>query len=433
MKEDDFKKKVEKLLLENLVTGYSKSKDVEYTFIKPSSERYSFQYFWDTCFHVYILCAIGRVELAKKCFRTLFAMQEENGFVGHIHYWNNVYPARITDIFQNKISLGRDLVRTHMSSLIQPPIIAQTLQKIWQISEDRNYLKEMLPKLKKYFEWLSRNRDFDDDGLISIISPFESGMDWKASYDPVLGFEHGKATKKLFWKVIRIDYGNFWRNYDQQKIRRRDKFRIEDTGFNTIYAQNLRAMGELCKEVEDIDSEKYLDRYKKVKDSILSLMYDDADAAFYDLYSEKNKKLRILTPTIFFPVVIDGMPPDICKKVIKRHFFNENEFYTKYPIPSLAVNDPAFDPDESIYIWRGPTWIFNNWFMHQFMLEKGYDEEARNLIDAIVNLVDKSGFREYYNPFTGEGYGARNFTWAGLVLDMIQMHESHTNEKYNKK
>jgi len=28
------------------------------------------------------------------------------------------------------------------------------------------------------------------------------------------------------------------------------------------------------------------------------------------------------------------------------------------------------------------------------------------------------GFREYYNPFTGEGMGARGFTWGGLVLDM---------------
>ncbi|MCG9972598.1 amylo-alpha-1,6-glucosidase [Christiangramia crocea] len=432
MSEKDLKEKVENLLMENLVTGYSKSQEVEYTFIKPSSNRYSYQYFWDTCFHVYILCAIDKSDLAKKCFKTLFAMQEESGFVGHIHYWNNVYPARITDIFQNKVSLGRDLLRTHMSSLIQPPLVAQTLQKIWETTKDRDYLEEMLPKIKKYFEWLSRNRDFDDDGLLSIISPFESGMDWKASYDPVLGFSHGKANKLLFWKVVGIDFRNFWRNYDQQKIRRRDKFRIEDAGFNTIYAQNLKALGDLCNIMEDRDAAKYKDRYKKVKDSILKLMYDEPDAAFYDLYSEKNKKLRILTPTIFFPVIIDGMPDDVHKKVMERHFFNENEFHTKYPIPSLAINDPAFNPHESMYIWRGPTWIFNNWFMHQFMLEKGYNEEARHLIDAIVNLVDKSGFREYYNPFNGEGYGARNFTWAGLVLDMIQMHESHTNEKFDK-
>ncbi len=425
MSHQELKDKVEKLMLENLVTGYSKSKDYEYTFIKPSPDQYSYQYFWDTCIHVYILCAIEKNDLAKKCFKTLFAMQEETGFIGHIHYWNNVYPARITDIFQNKISLGRDLLRTHMSSLIQPPLIAQTLQKIWKVTGDNEFLKEMLPKLKRYFEWLNRNRDFDDDGLISIISPFESGMDWKASYDPVLGFSHKKANRNLFWKVIGIDFRNFWYNYDQQKIRRKDKFRVEDAGFNTIYAQNLRAMAELCEETDDIDAAKYHDRYNRVKDSIINLMYDEVDAAFYDVYSEKNKKLRILTPTIFFPVIMEGMPDEICKKVMDRHFYNENEFSTEYPIPSLAINDPAFNPEESLYLWRGPTWIFNNWFMHHFLMERGYREEARKLIDSIRKAVNKSGFREYYNPFTGEGYGAENFTWAGLLLDMIDRDDEY--------
>jgi hypothetical protein len=37
-------------------------------------------------------------------------------------------------------------------------------------------------------------------------------------------------------------------------------------------------------------------------------------------------------------------------------------------------------------------------------------------------LIDVSGFREYYNPHTGEGGGANEFCWPGLVLDMIDRH-----------
>ncbi|WP_439673173.1 hypothetical protein [Cupriavidus necator] len=33
--------------------------------------------------------------------------------------------------------------------------------------------------------------------------------------------------------------------------------------------------------------------------------------------------------------------------------------------------------------------------------------------------IERSGFREYYNPFSGEGYGAKDFTWSGLVIDMV--------------
>ena len=74
-----------------------------------------------------------------------------------------------------------------------------------------------------------------------------------------------------------------------------------------------------------------------------------------------------------------------------------------------------------MYIWRGPTWIVNNWFLHKYLMEKGHQQKATKLVDSIKKLIEKSGFREYYNPYTGDGYGAKDFTWAGLVLDMLQM------------
>ena len=44
------------------------------------------------------------------------------------------------------------------------------------------------------------------------------------------------------------------------------------------------------------------------------------------------------------------------------------------------------------------------------------------LADEIVSksheLIENGGFREYYNPYTGEPYGARDFGWSTIVLDM---------------
>lgn len=111
------------------------------------------------------------------------------------------------------------------------------------------------------------------------------------------------------------------------------------------------------------------------------------------------------------------------------HLFNEEEFYTPFPLPSVAKHEASFNPTASMYIWRGPTWIVNNWFLHQFLLEKGYEQVAGKLVESIRTLIEKSGFREYYHPFTGEDYGAKNFTWAGLVIDMVQMQKEMTEEK----
>jgi hypothetical protein len=46
------------------------------------------------------------------------------------------------------------------------------------------------------------------------------------------------------------------------------------------------------------------------------------------------------------------------------------------------------------------------------------DSEAELLVQQTYNLIEKSGFREFYNPFSGEGYGAEGFTWPGLILDI---------------
>lgn len=416
-------REIREIMLHNKVTGYSQREKTQYTYIKPSKDFYNHQYFWDTCFHIHILCALGEIGLAKDCFRTQFAMQTDSGFVGHIHYWKHIKPSRITDIFQNRASLGWDLFRPHMSALIQPPLVAQALQRIRHASGDVDFMKEMLPKLKKYFDWLHQNRNFDGDHLIGIITPFESGMDWKASYDPVIGFRHGRPNKTLFWKVIGIDVLNFLDNYRCSKIKERNRFLVKDAGFNAFYAQNLRALAKMCKEVGDADHLIYSQRFEAVRDSMLNLLYDEEAAAFFDVYGPQNTKLKILTPTIFFPIVLDGMPSEIRDRILEKHFHNPKEFNTAYPIPSLAVEDPAFDPGQSTYIWRGPTWIVNNWFMHQFFMEKGYHEEAQHLIKAIKELIDKSGFREYYDPNTGKGHGAKQFTWAGLVVDMMEMEQ----------
>lgn len=429
--EKKIRQKVKGILDANFIEGYSKMFKSEYCFIKPSKSFYRFQFFWDSCFHVFILTCLGGEEIvkAKRCFRSLFAMQRDTGFVGHIHYWNNVLPSRWTDIFQSRPDNGINLFREHTSALIQPPLVAQALMRIYKVSDDMDYLKEMLPKVKMYFDWLAKYRDYDNDGLITIITPFESGMDWKASYDPLVNFPRKKANRHLFVKMVTVDFKNFLRNYNDEKIRKHDHFRVKDAGFNTIYIKNLRTLAELCKEVNDPDAAKYELLADKALKSMIDLMYDDEDAAFYDVCTADNIKLRILTPTVFFPVVLKGIPDEIDKKVLDRHMFNKEEFHTEYPIPSLAINDPAFDPNQSMYLWRGPTWIVNNWFMHRFLLDKGYEEEASILVRAIVRLIEKSGFREYYNPFTGEGHGAKEFTWAGLVVDMINMEKGKTTVK----
>lgn len=422
MTNDEIREAVREILLANLHDGFSEHFDTPYCYMQPSPTTYPYQYFWDTCLHVFILTALEEHELAKRNMRSLFAMQDDDGFVGHMLFWSRVRPAKWTDIFQSRPS--RELFRPHMSALIQPPLVAQTIQRIYAGTEDRAFLREMLPKLKKYFDWLGKHRDLDGDGLISIITPFESGMDWKPTFDQVVGFPHGVANRRLFWRVVGTDARNFIHRYDIETLARKRYFLVKEVGFNTIYAQNLKALSQLCEELDDDDAQRYADLSSTVMTSMIDTMYDEDDSAFYDVDASTGERIRVLTPTIFFPLVIRDLPAPITAALIDRHISRKDEFDTDYPIPSVAKNDPSFNPYESEYLWRGPTWIFYNWFVYQCLFYQGFHDEAKMLEDTMRKLIQQSGFREYYNPFTGEGYGAQNFTWSGLVVDMLNLKES---------
>jgi glycogen debranching enzyme len=345
-------------------------------------------------------------------------MQKKNGFIGHMIFWESLLPKDKLNILQGPPVWYQ--LRPHMSSLVQPPLVAQALLRIYEISEDRDLLTELLPKIKRYFHWLRVNRDFDEDGLISIISAFESGLDWKPSFDEVLKNKSGKTSEKYFRKNISVDFGNFLKWYNLKWIRKANVFIVKETLFNTMYVQDLRALAELCKIAKDDEAGKFESLAHKAATRIMELMYDENSAAFYDVYGPGNKQLKVLTFTIALPILMKEVPKEIATGILKRHFLNEEEFNLRYPIPSVARTEPSFQPYESKFLWRGPTWPVVNWFLYHSFKANGFEQEAKKLFQSVKDLIEQSGFREYYNPLTGEGYGAKDFTWSGLVVDMME-------------
>lgn len=420
VKDQKLRDTVKDLLYENISEGYSHFLGKHYCYIQPATKSYPFQYFWDTCFHVFMLCDVGEYELAKRNIQSLFALQEENGFVGHMIFWQRALPRRASDVLQARPTLSQ--FRPHMSAIIQPSLVAQAVKKIYEKTKDRQFVKIMRPKLDAYFQWLIQNRDFDESGLISIISPFESGIDWKPSFDEVVGFHKGRANWQLFVKSALITDGrNFLHRYNLPAIYKSGHFLVKDVMVNTMYIRDLLAFVDLCEIVGDsTKAQIYKDRAKRATKELIRISWSEKHNAFLDVYGKNNRQIPILTPTIFLPMLLPDVPDAMAHAVIEEHLSNQDEFALPYPLPSVAKNTPAFNPKESLYIWRGPTWVVFNWFLYQCLYCRGHKKEAVALHESVKTLIAQSGFREYYNPLTGEGYGAKNFTWSGLIVDMYE-------------
>jgi glycogen debranching enzyme len=420
MTDPSLREDLRRLLLRNTRDGFSKLLGRHYCYVAPAPGTYPYQWFWDTCFHVIMLARLGEHELAKRNLQSLFTMQEDDGFVGHMVFWNQVLPRRRSDVLQARPSWQS--LRPHMSALIQPCFIASALLCLFEASGDRVYLGELYAKVRRYHEWLASHRDFDGDGLLTIISPFESGMDWKATYDPVVGYAARATSRRLvasplYWKVVAVDFANFIARYELPRIRRRAHFLVKDAGVNAIYAADLVAMEKLAHIVGD-DADRFAQRRRRVVDGMLRLMYDEGERAFFDVQEPGSRKIRIATPTIFFPLALDEVPQEVVRAVVDAHFEREDQFRVPWPMPSVERRDAAFFPGETPFIWRGPTWAFNNWFLYRTLKTRGLPEHAAALRRSLWGLVERSGFREYYDPFTGQGGGARDFTWSGLLVDM---------------
>jgi hypothetical protein len=119
------------------------------------------------------------------------------------------------------------------------------------------------------------------------------------------------------------------------------------------------------------------------------------------------------------PLILEDLPRTIVCRLVNELATSPAHFWLPYPLPSVSLSEPTFDGgDLGGWIWRGGTWLSTNWFLVHALRRHGFPELADDLAARSRRLVEMSGFREYYDPHTGAGYGAEDFAWSTLVLDL---------------
>lgn len=89
-------------------------------------------------------------------------------------------------------------------------------------------------------------------------------------------------------------------------------------------------------------------------------------------------------------------------------------FATPMPLPTLAADDARFSPIKGY--WRGPLWLDQARFGVEALRRYGHVAEAdalsARLLLAADGLAAQAPMYENYDPTTGKGYQARNFSWS---------------------
>jgi glycogen debranching enzyme len=160
-------------------------------------------------------------------------------------------------------------------------------------------------------------------------------------------------------------------------------------------------------------------RAEQTAAALIGRCWNEADGDFHALAGRGGHMLPGGSVAGLLPLVVADCPAPIAARIVRR-LEDETQFGARYPVPSVARSHPAFAPRPlGNLLWRGPTWINVNWLLARGLRRRGRADLAHRIEDASLALVERSGFCEYYNPLTGAGYGAHDFAWSGLALDML--------------
>jgi glycogen debranching enzyme len=399
-------------LIANRRTGYDPFYKYNYEYSIPSQGRYHWQWFWDSCFHIIALARLSPA-MAIAELDSLLTPQQEDGFVGHLTYWGRRGAVMSAIYGQSRFGEWR---RRH-SGMIQPPVLAHALEEIWLQTGDTEVLRKFLPKVRAYYDWLNRERDADDSGLIGIVSPYEAGTDNNPSFDRELGVSN-PSRNGILWANRKLDWYNIVRgkNFDYRTLIERNRFVVIDPFMNAVYGDawsSLERMHEVLSDTEPAASAR--SQAAKTTAALNEHCWDEGRGHYTYLHGADQIPDTTLSVGAIFPLILKDAPKDRVSSVMERYVTNEKHFWRPFPIPSVAASEDSYNAESEAMIWRGPICMNLNWLLARGFKSHGYTHESKRISDRSKEAAFED-FREFYSPETGRGMRGTKFGWATAAI-----------------
>jgi hypothetical protein len=407
---------------------------------RASAQLYPHQWSWDSA-----CIAIGYAgrdqERAQAELRWIFAGQWSDGLLPHIRFADDARYFPGPEFWQTHRSPHAPS-HPKTSGIVQPPVHATAVWQVYRRDPDRDraerFVKELMPGLVAWHEYLYRERTRGTDGLVEIWHPWESGMDNSPLWDDALArispaTEAIPAYKRVDLEFVDAaqrptdaEYDRYAylvklyrdRAYDPQRIREECPFVVRDVLFNSLLVQANRDLAEIARAL-GADPGRFEAWAEQTAAGLNAYLWDDAAGCYGDFDVRAGERVGADSAAAFAPLFA-GIPTDDRARQLLRRLpdFTLAVDGSGRVVTSVAPDDAAFDP--ALY-WRGPVWPMINWVIHAGLRRYGFVEQANEIRGALLELVRREGFWEHYNGTTGGGQGTEQLSWtAALVLDLLE-------------
>jgi hypothetical protein len=283
------------------------------------------------------------------------------------------------------------------------------------IHPDRATKKAVLMNMQRYVKWLANNRDPEGSGMTDVVNHFEAGQEFSRRYTII----DEKADRAQEFA---------------------EQFRLKGIDASVFRYRLVKYLAAVADEQQEKSmANRFLAEKEVVHDVIRKRMWDERAGLFMDVDPTNRRRTGVKAAVGFYPLATDIPTPAMVDGMLTT-LSNRHEFWTKYPVPSLALSDPAFSADgqwkgtRRNCPWNGRVWPMVNSHVLEglaYVAERGNKKAGKlagelmrrtitMLSGALEGHAQAAAF-EHYHPHTGlpsRFRGVDNYLHA-FVLDNV--------------
>lgn len=304
----------------------------------------------------------------------------------------------------------------------QPPVGSAMLLEAYRIHREKWIVEDMFDDLLGWNRWFAAHRMNESGALCwgSEAIPILYGNRWETD-----------GVHDRFGASLESGLDNTPMYDDIPFNRETNRLELEDVGLTGLYILDCRSLIELAGIIGRQDAAAELQARMDAARRGLETLWDEENGFYYNRRTDTGEFSRRISPANFYALFSPDVTPERQRRIADEHYYNRDEFYGDWMLPSIARNDPAF-ADQNY--WRGRVWAPLNFLVYLALVRTELGDVRRDLAQKSAAIFMKEWtehrhVHENYSAITGEGCDSGNsdkFYHWGALLCAVAMAEAGT-------
>jgi hypothetical protein len=353
--------------------------------------------------------------LALAELRSVYAAcQDRDGFLAHDRVLPDAGATQHTDYLASlRAEDGR-------SPLIDPPVAAYAVARL--VLDGQTGARDLLECATSQLDAIWSERLPPDTGLPVILHPIEAGAATSPLFDAVIDAASGADWREEAMSLARSAVA--CRFDPEHALRAGHAFVVEDPafcGWFLIALDEVRAAWEFLGDSAPL--QKLSIRSEMIAEAIAERLWWEPEQIYTGFNRQRQQPLEVPTAAGIVPAAARSLGSDpTARAAVERHL--RPGASALWGPRALSFNPLARDrqPDAESLPWRGNCApAVAQYWAHLALLRAGRPADARGVGERLERLIEQSGFREFYDPVSGEAFETEESgaaTAATLVLEM---------------